>query len=346
MIFDHMLRGHLVVEEIESAVLADNPLGDPVLRRVPIYLPPGYHRREQELPVVYALKGLFGSAESWLSFGAFGENLFQVADRLIAEGAPPFVVACPDCFTRYGGSQYLNSTATGRYADHVIQEVLPVLEEKYTLRSDAGGRAVAGRSSGGFGALRLAADFPGVFAHAASSAGDMYFRLTVMAELARFPQLLEKTGGLDAFLEGLKDLRSLDSSSATLLNVIALSACYSPDPSSPRGFRLPIDPRSGELREEVLARWLEQDPVTRIAERREALKALQTHYLEAGDRDEYHAELGMRRYAAVCREEGVPLRQELFAGGHFGGSARWEVMLKVLVEGFQASASSPRKASM
>ena len=42
----------------------------------------------------------------------FGENMPERLDRLIASGAmPPVVVAFPDCFTKLGGNQYINSSA-------------------------------------------------------------------------------------------------------------------------------------------------------------------------------------------------------------------------------------------
>jgi hypothetical protein len=48
-----------------------------------------------------------------------GEDLKRRLDRLIASGkCPPVIVVAPDCLTRLGGNQYINSSATGRYEDY------------------------------------------------------------------------------------------------------------------------------------------------------------------------------------------------------------------------------------
>ncbi|MCB1047026.1 MAG: esterase [Calditrichaeota bacterium] len=336
MLYNRRLKGSLVVEEIRSQVLQGNPLGDSTLRQVPVYLPPGYHKRSRKFPVIYVLAGLFGSPEGWLDFRAFSENVFQLADRLIAEGLPPFVLVCPDGFTRYGGSQYLNSTGTGRYMDHIIQELVPMIDESYSVDARREARALVGRSSGGFGALRLAMAHPDLFAHALSGSGDLYFRASCIGEIAQIPSLLKAAGGLEAFLAALPGLRRLDAQAATLLNVIALSSCYSPDPESPHGFRLPVDPESGELRPEVLDLLAAQDPAERLGEDGEALRSLQTLYVEAGNRDEYHADLGARVFAHRCRQAGIPVIHQEYDGGHSGGGWRYEVMFRLLAECFGA----------
>lgn len=334
MLFNYRLKGSLVVEEFTSDVLAGNPLGDPVLRQVPVYLPPGYHLRSRRYPVVYLLAGLFGSAGGWLQFKEFSENVFQIADRLIAGGLPPFLIVCPDNFTRYGGSQYLNSAGTGRYMDHIVDELVPLIDKAYSVDARREARALVGRSSGGFGALRLAMAHPELFAHALSSSGDLYFRAGVFAEIARVPSLLDSVGGLEHFLEGLPGLTNLDGGAATLLNVIALSSCYSPNPANRHGFDLPIDVLTGELRHDVLERWFAQDPAERIDAEGDALRSLQTLYVEAGNRDEYHADLGARVFAARCGRAGIPVMHEEFAGGHFGTTWRYEVLFRLLGERF------------
>ncbi|MFA7331860.1 MAG: alpha/beta hydrolase-fold protein [Candidatus Delongbacteria bacterium] len=329
------LRGTVVVDRLESRLLAGNPLGDPAVRHLPVYLPPAYHTTTARYPLVMILGGLFGSAAGWLAFRSFDENVLELADRLIAAGAlPPAVLAFPDCSTRYGGGQYLDSPGTGRYLSHLADEVLPLLEAHYRLRGDAAGRAVAGRSSGGFGALRLVMARPGLFAHCASGSGDLYFEMSARPELARLPSALERLGGLDEFLRGLPALRHLGSDEACVLNVLAQASSYSPS-DTPPGFRLPIDPESGELDEEVFALWKTHDPAERVLTNepeRAALAGLQTLYVEAGDRDEYHADLGARVFAQRCRLLGIDRLYHSYPGGHSGGTARWAVMLPLLLE--------------
>lgn len=329
------LHGNVVVERIESALLRDNPLGDPAVRHLPVYLPPAYHAATAAYPLVVVLSGLFGSSAGWLGFRAFDENLFQLVDRLIAEKAlPPVVLAFPDCSTRYGGGQYLDSSGTGPYQRHVAEEVLPLLEAHFRVRREARFHAVAGKSSGGFGALRLAMARPGLFAHAASSAGDLHFEMTVRPEIARFPAAIARLGGLEAFLPRVPGLRKLGGDEAVALNMLAQASSYSPAAAAP-GFRLPIDAQSGELDEEVFGLWRAQDPaerVTRIAAEAEALAGLRTLLVEAGDRDEFHAELGARVFAHRCRAQGIELIHREYEGGHFGATWRWGEILPLLLE--------------
>jgi len=328
------LQGTVVVERVDSALLRGNALGDPSLRHCPVYLPPHYHCDETRFPLLLVLGGHFSSAPGWLGFRAFEENIIQLADRLMEQGAIPHaILAFPDCSTRYGGSQYLDSSGTGPYQRHLVEEILPLLDRHFRLLDGARHRAVAGRSSGGFGALRVAMSHPGLFAHCASGAGDLNFHMGLRPELARLPSTLERQGGLISFLAHLSELRSLNADAACLLNAIALSTCYSPSQDFP-GFLLPVDPHSGEVDEGLFQLWRDQDPAERVLCRPaevDALGSLETLYVEAGDRDEYHADLGARVFAHRCARQGLAVDLHIHPGGHFGGRARWEEMLPKLL---------------
>ena len=151
----------VIIETITSEVLRDNPLGDPPTRRVPVYLPPGYADTQARYPVVYLLTGFTGRGTFLLNDSTFDENIQERMDRLIAKGeVQPMILVMPDGFTRYGGSQYLNSSATGRYEDHLIEELVPFIDGHYRTRAEAGYRAIAGKSSGGYGAIVQAMRHP------------------------------------------------------------------------------------------------------------------------------------------------------------------------------------------
>jgi len=130
--------------EIESRVLRGNPLGDPHLRRTPVYLPPSYPKGRY--PVFFMLTGFTGFGELMIKRQAWSEALPERLDRLIrTKKMGEAIVVMPDCFTRLGGSQYLNSTATGRYEDHVVRELVPAIDARYRTNRR---RAVLGKSSG------------------------------------------------------------------------------------------------------------------------------------------------------------------------------------------------------
>src|SRR5262245_55669509 len=143
----------VVIETIVSEVLSGNPLGDNRARRVPIYLPPEYERSEVGYPVVYFLAGFSNGGVYLLGESAWAETLPQRVDRLVNNGAiRPMIVVMPDCVTRFGGSQYINSSATGRYADHLVDELVPFVDARYRTLADRDHRVVMGKSSGGYGA--------------------------------------------------------------------------------------------------------------------------------------------------------------------------------------------------
>ena len=125
----------LVIEQFTSRVLADNPLHDPITRQLPVILPPDYDTSGKRYPVLYALTGYTGSGPMLLNLSGWTPNLQQRIDRLMSAGEllpegklPPAIYVLPDCFTRYGGSQYVNSTAIGRYEDYVIDEIIPHID--------------------------------------------------------------------------------------------------------------------------------------------------------------------------------------------------------------------------
>src|SRR5258707_15393185 len=115
---------------IESHALKNNMLGDPSVRAVDVYVPAGQDGRG--LPLLVDLVGFTGSGLSHTNWVGFRENLPERLDRLIVEQRmPPVVVAFPDCFTRLGGNQYVNSASMGAWEDFLLQEMLPAIEERF-----------------------------------------------------------------------------------------------------------------------------------------------------------------------------------------------------------------------
>jgi enterochelin esterase family protein len=118
-----MPASQVIIEGFHSQALEGNPLGDPATRRVPVYLPPGYDAGKR-YPSLYLLAAYSYRGLKFLNDDLWEENIQQRLDRLIASGlVRPMIVVMPDASTRYGGSQYLNSAATGRYEDSIVELV-------------------------------------------------------------------------------------------------------------------------------------------------------------------------------------------------------------------------------
>ena len=102
--------------EIESEALRGNALGDPNVRPLWVYVPPGYDDDpERRFPCVYVIQGLTGQLDMWRNREPFRATYPESVDALFVSGeAPPTLVTFVDCWTSLGGSQFLDSPGTGR----------------------------------------------------------------------------------------------------------------------------------------------------------------------------------------------------------------------------------------
>lgn len=327
-------HGAVETRPFESDVLKDNALGDPHVREVPVYLPPAALDGER-LPVVFLLAGFTGRGQSMLETHPWRGGAVRAFDRGLKEsGDKGAVLVMPDAFTKYGGSQYVNSEATGRYADYVAVELPRFVDELYPTRP--GSRGVAGKSSGGFGALHLAMTKPGVFGAAASISGDCAFELPLGHEIVGAGRALLASGGDPRpWLEEFAESHDLSGDGHAAINVIAMSACYAPSGDSAWGFDLPFDPDTCERREDVWRRFLEFDPVVACEEHADALRALKWLYVEAGRKDEFGLQFGARRLVRACRRLGIDVEHAEHDGGHFGLDRRYDVVLPRMVRALE-----------
>src|SRR3989442_1980788 len=135
---------------IESRTLKSNMLGDPPVRVVDVYVPAGHDG--EGLPLLVDLVGFTSSGLSHTNWVGFRENLPERLDRLIGEQRiPPVVVAFPDCFTRLGGNQYINSASMGAWEDFLLHEMLPAIEQRFRCGGDRRRGAVCEKSPGDSG---------------------------------------------------------------------------------------------------------------------------------------------------------------------------------------------------
>jgi S-formylglutathione hydrolase FrmB len=310
--------------EFESKVLRGNPLGDPHVRRVPVYLPPSYPKAR--VPVYYMLTGFTGFGEMMIQRGAWSESLPERVDRLIAEKKMgEAIVVMPDCFTRLGGSQYLNSTATGRYEDHVVRELVPYIDTRYRT---TGRRAVMGKSSGGYGAMVLGMRHPDVFQALACHSGDMYFEYCYQGDFPKAVDTLRKHGGVAKFLKAWEKMpKRLGGNLHAAVNTLAMASCYSPKGKS---FELPFDEKTGEIRAGVWKRWKSLDPIELLDKHARDLKKLRAVFVDCGTRDQFALHHGARIFAAKARRLGVRVIHEEFDDDHSSISYRYDRSFAVL----------------
>ena len=168
--------GTLVVLQHTSNVLRGNPLGDPHVRKLAVWLPPQYDRGAERFPVLYDLVGFTGSGFSHTNWKPFGENVPERAARLILETKMgPVIIVFPDCFTAFGGNQYINSSAIGNYADYLTRELIAFVDREFRTLANRNHRGCFGKSSGGYGAIIHGMKYAKYWGAVADHSGDAHF---------------------------------------------------------------------------------------------------------------------------------------------------------------------------
>jgi enterochelin esterase family protein len=328
---------YLVTESFASRVLADNPLGDPVTRKLPVILPPDYETSGKRYPVVYGLTGFTGSGLSLLNFQAWQPNLQERIDALMADGRlPPTLFVLPDCFTRYGGSQYLNSAAIGRYEDYVVDEIVSLIDSKYRTMAAPEGRGLFGKSSGGYGSIMLGMRHPDVFGAVACHSGDMYFEYCYKPDFPKFINAVLRAGGLEKWWAEFEGKLKKDAQDIHAVDMLAMAAAYSPNPDrKPLPIEFPFDLYTGELRPEVWQRWLDHDPVHLVGRYAENLRQLRLLFIDCGARDEFNLHLGARILVERLKALELPHEYEEFDDGHMNISYRYDVSLPKIAQALE-----------
>ena len=329
-------QGTIKILRHESEILKNNPLGDRHVRDLHVYLPPGYEpETDKSFPVVYCLTGFTGRGKMFLNDNAFTPNLAERLDKLIGEKTiRPMIAVLPDCFTYYGGSQYVNSSATGNYEDYLTEEIVSFVDENLRTIKDKNSRAVMGKSSGGYGALVMAMRHADKFGLVCSTAGDAYF------EFCYFPGIAEgfraMKGDAKSFMEKIwRETERKGKDDFAALNTVGMSACYSPNENSELGFDLPFDTETGEIRQDVWARWLAHDPVRLVEKSVENLKSLRLLFIDAGTRDEFHLDSGAKILCKKLSEFEISFIHEEFDDGHFNIGYRQNRSLELISRHFE-----------
>jgi hypothetical protein len=287
------------------------------------------------LPVVYVIQGYTGQLDMWLNRVAFEPSMIERVDALFASGdCPDALVVFVDCWTSYGGSQFLNSLSLGRYQDYLCDEVVAFVDERYPTLADRESRGLSGKSSGGYGAMVVPMMRPDVFSALASHAGDALFECCYLPSHPEVARTLRDKfdGSYEVFFERLAAAEQMDwELLGSPLEAYGYAAAYTPDPSNPGKALLPFDIATGRLHNDVWAQWLDKDPVRMARPHADALRSMRRIYLDAGSRDEYYLDLGAQAFAAELDAIGVEHTLELFDAKHGGITFRYPGAIRELV---------------
>ena len=331
------LAGRIEEQEINSELLRGNPLGDPYVRPLWVYLPPGYDDNPgRRYPSVYVIQGYTGHLTMWANRMPYRQPFPETADAMFAAGeAPGAVVVYVDAWTAYGGSQFVDSPGTGRYHSYLCDEVVDFVDARYRTLPAAEHRAITGKSSGGFGAMITPMLRPDLFGALATHSGDTLYELSYLPDFGQAVRHLRPYDG-DIF-RWWADFRSRPSFTKdgdhVLLELLGVSACFSARDDG--AVELPFDPRTGVIRPPVWQRWLDWDPVRMVPGYAAELSGLRGIWIDAGTRDEWFLDVGAEAFRAALRENGVAddvIRFELFDAAHGGIDYRYPLSLAWLCQ--------------
>lgn len=359
--------GTLFVLEYTSKILEGNPLGDPHVRKLGVWLPPQYdqgitkHGRGgpgRRFPVLWDLVGFTGSGLGHTGWKPFGDNVPERAARLIHEQKMgPAIIVFPDCFTALGGNQYINSTAIGNYADYLTQELIPFVDAEFRTLARREHRGCFGKSSGGYGSIIHGMKYAKHWGAIADHSGDAYFDFVywhdwpnTLNTLAQYRALKRKPGPVDMrraaryrgaaegfddgriqrFLDHVWKKEKLSAAEGHCIMNICMAASYDPDPKAPLGFRIPFNLETGEALPGRWNNWRRHDPVNLVEKYRANLKSLRGIYIDCGWRDQYHIHYGSRILSARLAAAGIRHSYEEFDDDHSDVDYRMDVSLPFL----------------
>ena len=329
------VAGRFDEHAFESEVLKDNALGDPHVRPLWVYVPPGYDDSEERLPSIYVIQGLTGQLEMWRNRTAFRKNFPELTDELFASGdCPPSVVVFVDAWTSLGGSQFIDSPGTGKYLTYVCDELVPFVDSQYRTLAEADHRGITGKSSGGYGAMVDPMVRPDVWGGLATHAGDALFEMCYLPDFRKSVRVLRDSyeSSFDEFWEDFRSRPAFSKDSDYhLLNDWCMAACYSANDDG--SVELPYDVATGELRPEIWERWLAWDPVRMVAGHAEALRGLKAIYIDCGKRDQFFLDLGAEAFRRKLEKIGVTdVFFELFDATHSAIEYRYPQGIAYLAE--------------
>jgi len=330
------MAGRFEEHVFTSTALKGNALDDPYERPLWVYLPPGYDDDpSKRYPTIYEIQGLTGQLDMWRNREAHRSSFLENMDEMFEAGdSPPAIVVFADCWTSIGGSQFLDSPGTGNYLTYLCDEIVPFVDESYRTLAAREHRGIAGKSSGGYGAMVVPMLRPDLWGGLATHAGDALFENCYLPEFRTTVRALRDMyeGSYEKFWESFRTRPAFSKEhDGEILNSWCMAACYSAEPDGT--VTLPFNVTTGELIPEVWERWLEKDPVRMVAKNADTLRSMRAIYIDAGKRDEWYLDLGAEAFRQELEKIGVTdYFFEIFDAGHMSIGYRYDGAVRYLAE--------------
>jgi len=252
--------------KVHSAALEGNLEGNSATRDVIVILPPSYATsKTKRYPVIYFLHGYGLGSAAYDGIIKYGEALTGAAAK-----GQEFIFVAPDSMTKFGGSMYSNSVTTGNFEGFIAKDLVAYVDKTYRTLAKPAARGLAGHSMGGYGTLKIAMKYPGIFSSIyAMSACCLSSRTVNPATDARFETMTAD------------EIAKADMSVKT---TFAAASAWSPDPTHPP-FYLDLATNGGKVVQGVLNVWAANAPNAMLPQYVTSLKGLTAIAIDVGDKD-------------------------------------------------------------
>jgi enterochelin esterase-like enzyme len=301
------LAGKLERIQVHGDSLAGNLSGDSEDRNVSVYLPPSYASEPlRRYPVLYLLHGFTDSDDRWFGFsGPHFVNVPGATDRAVTAGARELIIVMPNAFTKFQGSMYSNSVATGDWEAFVAKDLVAYIDGHYRTLAKRASRGLAGHSMGGYGTLRIGMKYPQVF-----SSLYALSPCCMAANLTPGPEQFARA----AEVKTAADIATLAQTDFGTKAMLASAAAWSANPQKPPLYLdLPMD--NGKIVSDVVARWVANAPLTMVHQYIPSLRTFAAIAIDAGDKD-VGIEGTVRTLDRILSDYDIAHVAEIYEGNH------------------------------
>ena len=312
-------KGKIVVQRFLSKSIQGNIGGEDPMRRVTIYLPPGYSDSKNVYPVIYFLHGFLIDDSLMLMYG----QLDKLMDAAIASGKiKPTIMVLPNSDTRYKGSFYTNSTFTGNWADYIAKDLVEYVDKNFRTIPKRDSRGLAGHSMGGNGALKLGMLFPDVFGAVYSlSPAVLNWSHEFSLESPAFKTIQSFKNESEAFK--ILQAKGMDEEGVKQFYVLVmtnLARIYSPNKGAPpfdADFPVSYKGDSMIINDKVVKKWEMNFPFNMIEPNLSSLKKLNALKIDWGRNEEnLHIPVTSLQFSKKLESLGIDHFAEEYIGTH------------------------------
>lgn len=252
--------------KVHSPSLVGNLEGNSPDRDVIVVLPPSYAAsKSKRYPVVYFLHGYFAGTEAM-------DKLVKYQAMMTAAAAKgqEFIFVAPDSYTKFAGAMYANSGTTGNFEGFISKDLVAYVDKTYRTLAKPASRGLAGHSMGGYGTLKIAMKYPGIFSSIyALSPCCISPRATTVEQAQKLAAMPVE----EAVKAPFGDRASF-----------ATAVAWSPNPNNPPYFA-DFGVKDGKIDPAVVGAWAANAPIAMLPQYVPALKGLTAIGLEVGDKD-------------------------------------------------------------